>query len=112
MRAVSGKALDAKAEFRPRRTSSTSSAWLNALASEERMNETLPSVEDRVEEAIRRFVVEAIERRSTLSTAECVARIRCLHPDCALSEREIADEVIAAAAAAGIAVEIGSPAPA
>jgi hypothetical protein len=39
-----------------------------------------------------------------------VARIRCLHPDCALSEREIADEVIAAAAAAGIAVEIGSPA--
>jgi hypothetical protein len=42
-----------------------------------------------------------------LSASECAARILATYPNCGLREREIADQVMMAAAHAGIAVEIG-----
>ena len=62
--------------------------------------------EELVEAEIRRLVGEAIENQSTVSTVECVARIERLYPTCGHSKREISDKAIAAASAAGIAVEI------
>jgi hypothetical protein len=61
-----------------------------------------------VTEQIRRLVAEAVEKRETLSTAEVVAKVRALYPMAGISKRALANEVIAAAAAAGVAVEFGS----
>jgi len=66
-----------------------------------------PFIEEFVDEEIRRLVAEAIAHESTLSTAECVAAVKQVYPTCGLSKRLIADKVMMAAAAAGVAVEIG-----
>jgi hypothetical protein len=66
-----------------------------------------PFIEGLVDEEIRRLVAEAIAEGGTISTAECVAKVKSVYPTCGLSKRTIADMVISAAAAAGIAVEIG-----
>ena len=44
--------------------------------------------------------------RLHMSTAECVARVMAVYPKCGFAERDIADEVMMAASAAGIAVEM------
>ena len=53
------------------------------------------------------MVAEAVSKGGIISTAECVAQIKALYPMSGFSRRHIADEVIMAAAAAGVAVEIG-----
>lgn len=76
------------------------------------MNKTAsPIIDGPVEDEIRRLVAEAIGNESVIKTSECVAKIRDTYPKCELSRRQIADRVIAAAAAAGVAVEIGSDGP-
>jgi len=67
------------------------------------------SVEDLVSDEIRRVVAEAVTNGSILSIGDGVAQIMSAHPQCGLSKRQIGDEVIMAAAAAGLAVEIGPP---
>ena len=64
-------------------------------------------IEGRVAEEIRRAVAEAIAGGDTISTSEYVAKISAVYPNCGLSKRQIADEIMMAAAAAGVAVEIG-----
>ena len=59
-----------------------------------------------VSEEIRRIITESVFNGGTLSTAECVARVMAVYPKCGFAERDIADEVMMAASAAGIAVEM------
>ena len=68
---------------------------------------TSPFIEGLVEEEIRRLVAEAIAKHGMVSTAECAERIRHVYPTCGLSDRNLANRVMMAAAAAGVAVEIG-----
>jgi len=65
------------------------------------------SSEELVVEEIRRMVAEAVSNGGIISTAGCVAQIKALYPTSGFSRRHIADEVMMAAAAAGLAVEIG-----
>lgn len=67
-----------------------------------------PFIEALVDDEIRRLVAKAIAESSTISTAECVAEVKRVYPTCGLSKRHIGDRVLMAAAAAGVAVEIGA----
>lgn len=58
-------------------------------------------------EEIERLVADAIREQSCLSTAICAARILRAYPGCALSERELANEIMMFAASAGVPVEFG-----
>ena len=60
-----------------------------------------------VPEEIRRLVAEAIAKQGTISVLDCVAKVAAAYPDRGISKRQIADEILAAAAAAGVAVEFG-----
>jgi len=60
-------------------------------------------------EEVRRVVADAVERRATISAPDAAARIGRTHPNSGLSEREIAGEIMIAAARAGVSVEIGQP---
>ena len=64
-------------------------------------------IEDLITDEIRRLVAEAIQEGGTLSVAECVEAVTKVYPKTGLSKRYIADEVIMAAAKAGVAIEIG-----
>ena len=66
-----------------------------------------PFIEGLVSEEIRRLVAEAIADGGIMSVANCVAKVVAVYPNCGISKRQIADEVMMAAAAAGVAVEIG-----
>ena len=68
---------------------------------------TVRSVEATVSEEVRRLVAEAVAAGGIMSIAEGVARIVAAIPRSGLSKRQIGDEVMMAAVAAGIAVEIG-----
>ena len=68
-----------------------------------------PSVEDLVSDEIRRLVAEAVANGGILSIGDGVVQIMSAHPDCRLTKRQVGDELILAAAAAGVAVEIGPP---
>ena len=72
------------------------------------MNQTASPFDGLVDEEIRRLVAEAVANGSTISTSDCVARIKHVYPTCGLSDREISDRVITAASAAAIAVEFGA----
>ena len=65
-------------------------------------------VDDLIAEEIRRMVAEAVSRGGMISTADCVKRVLIAYPKLGLSRGQIADEVMMAAGAAGIAVEMGS----
>ena len=65
-----------------------------------------PFIEGLVAEEIRRVVAEAIANGEMISTSECVAKINAVYPNCGISARRMADEVMMAAAVAGVAVEI------
>jgi len=64
-------------------------------------------IADLVAAEIRHMVTAARTDGGMLSASECAARILATYPNCGLREREIADQVMMAAAHAGIAVEIG-----
>jgi hypothetical protein len=65
-----------------------------------------------VSEEIRRIVAEAIRNRTSLSASAAAAEILDLHPRCGLNERQLADQVMMAAASANVPVEVGRSAPA
>jgi len=60
-----------------------------------------------VNEEIRRLVAEAVEDGGMLSTADCATEILRAYQGCGLSEAELADRVLMAAASAGVVVAIG-----
>ena len=60
-----------------------------------------------VGEEIRRLIADAIKDGGVISTSKCATQISRAYGRCGLSEREIADKVMMAAASAGVAVEIG-----
>lgn len=66
-----------------------------------------PFIQGLVTEEIRRMVAGAIEDGSTVSSASVAAQVIGTYPNCGLTEAQIADEVMIAAARAGVAVEIG-----
>ena len=66
-----------------------------------------PFIEDLVAEEIRRAVANGVANGGILSIADCVAEIVSIYPNCGFSKRQIADELMMAAAR--IAVEIGPP---
>ena len=65
------------------------------------------SVETTIAEEVRRLVAEAVAEGSIMSIADGVATIVAAVPRSGLSKRQIGDELMMAAVAAGIAVEIG-----
>jgi hypothetical protein len=73
--------------------------------------ETVPGQPDSsrslVLNAVRRYVAEAIRTGSLISAAECASEILKAHPGCGLDEETIADEIMMAAAKAGVPIEIG-----
>lgn len=58
--------------------------------------------------AIRRSVADAIRSGTIVSASDCADRILETYPTCGLSKRQLADEVMVAAAKAGVPVEFGS----
>ena len=65
------------------------------------------SVEATVVDEVRRLVAETVAEGGIMSIADGVARIGAAVPRSGLSKRQIGDELMMAAVAAGIAVEIG-----
>lgn len=63
-------------------------------------------IQQQVSEEIRRIVAEAVSSGGTISTADCVTQIMAIYPNCGVSKRQLANEVMMAASAAGIAVEM------
>jgi hypothetical protein len=55
---------------------------------------------------IRRIVSRAAKSGAILSTSDAAREVRKVYPGCGLSEREIGDQVMMAAARAGVAVEL------
>jgi hypothetical protein len=61
-------------------------------------------------EEVRRVVADAVERRATLSAHDAAEQIGRTHPNSKLSKREIAAEIMIAAARAGVpVVDLGTP---
>ena len=58
--------------------------------------------------AVRRYIAEAIRSGYCLSASECAAEIIRTYPNCDMPERELVNEIIVAAAKAGVAVQIGA----
>ena len=61
-----------------------------------------------VGDEIKRIVAARSKDGSVLSAAAAAAEIANASPGCGLSESEIADQLMMAAASAGVAVEIGA----
>jgi hypothetical protein len=57
--------------------------------------------------AVRRYVADAIRTGSLMSAPECAAKILKSYPACDLDQEAIANEVMMAAARAGVPIEIG-----
>lgn len=68
-------------------------------------------IERLIGEEIRRLVSDAIKDGGMISTSRCAAQIDRAYGRCGLSEADIANQVIMAAASAGVAVEIGKRSP-
>lgn len=60
-------------------------------------------------EEIRRIVADKIEGQGWINTGRQAAMLARAYPNCGLSPEQIAGEIIAAAARAGVAVEISRP---
>ena len=58
-------------------------------------------------EEVERIVATAVRDGGCISASASAAWVIRIYPDCGLSEREIAEEIILAAAKAGVAVEMG-----
>lgn len=57
--------------------------------------------------AVRRYIADAIQSQSIVSASDCAAEILMTYPSCRLDRETVADEVIMAAAKAGVPVESG-----
>ena len=57
--------------------------------------------------AVRRYIADAIRSRSLVSASDCAAEILRTYPACNLDEKAVTDEVILAAARAGVPVQTG-----
>jgi hypothetical protein len=57
--------------------------------------------------AVRRYIADAIRSRSLVSASDCAAEILATYPACQLDQAAVADEVILAAARAGVPVQTG-----
>jgi hypothetical protein len=66
----------------------------------------MADIEKRIVEEIERYLIQAKETGNMATRTECVRDILRLHPDCALSERQLTDQIIAAAAGLGVALHI------
>ncbi len=62
-----------------------------------------------VEQEIHRIVARAARGVSFMRAGEHAYRLAKAYPNCGLSGRELVNAIVAAAAAAGVAVEIGQP---
>jgi hypothetical protein len=71
------------------------------------MSSGKPFVRGLVTEQVRKFVAKAIESGETISTAEVIKKVRALYPQAGISKGDLTNEVMMAASAAGVAVEIG-----
>lgn len=60
-----------------------------------------------VSEEIGRTVAQALESGSTIACSATASQVSRTYPNSGLTQREIADEVMIAAAKAGVAVEFG-----
>lgn len=69
------------------------------------------AVRERVMEEIRRAVAASIEGKDCLPAGRLAISILKAHPGCGWTVEEIAEEILRAAVAAGVAVEIGTPEP-
>ena len=69
-------------------------------------------IQARLRKAVRRYIDDAIQARALISTSQCAEEILQTYPACPLGRRAIEDEVLMAAAKAGVAVTIGDPQPA
>jgi hypothetical protein len=67
-------------------------------------------IETMIDTEIRRLVAEAASNGGCICAPVAAAQIRRDYPDCASDERQLADRIMMAATAAGLAVEIGKPA--
>jgi hypothetical protein len=63
-----------------------------------------PIIEGSVSKEIRRLIADAIATRSMIQVLDCVAKVRAVYPNSGLSKRQITDEIMTAASAAGVAV--------
>ena len=61
-----------------------------------------------VNEEVRRIVADAVKDGGFISAQSSAAEVLRVYAGCGLTEREIADEIMIAAAKAGVAVEIGA----
>jgi hypothetical protein len=57
--------------------------------------------------AVRRYITDALQSRSLISAHDCAAEILATYPACDLPLETVTDEVIMAAAKAGVPVESG-----
>jgi hypothetical protein len=63
-------------------------------------------IETLIDEEIRRVVADAIRDGGCLSSSATAVQIMKVYPTCGLSRRHLADRIVLAAAAAGVAVEL------
>lgn len=73
------------------------------------MNEQPGFVRTLVLKAVRRYISDAVRSGSLVSASDCAAEILHTYPACRLDHQTVADEVILAAAKAGVPVEAGKP---
>jgi hypothetical protein len=64
-------------------------------------------IQDLVSKEIRRIVADASGDETMVSASALANQVMDIYPNCGLNAREIADQVMMAAARAGMAVEIG-----
>ena len=65
-------------------------------------------VQSLLDQEVRRLVAEAIRTGDVLSASWSAAQILRVYPNCGVRPEEIADQVIMAAAKAGVAIEFGN----
>jgi hypothetical protein len=75
------------------------------------MQITADAIQMLVQEEIRREVADAIATRSIIFSSACSKKILSRYPECGLTARYLADEIILFAAKAGVPVAVGEDAP-
>ena len=68
-------------------------------------------VDSLIGEEIRRMVADAVQGGGMISSQQCAEQILRAYNGCNLSEADIANRLMMAAASAGVAVEIGQALP-
>ena len=73
------------------------------------MGASSPFISRLVEKEVMRIVADAAKTGHTISASGAAAAILKTYPNCGLDEATVGNQIIMAAAAAGLAVEIGHP---